>query len=263
MNRSELRYREDQLASVIVDHRHLRTGEKQRVQRALKTSINTVVRSLRHDESWAEYRSQTRSGTSLNCWCRLSPPNPRGTAPDFRSGLSDRYPVGRSAPGDRAWQRHDLLAPIARLAGGRRVGADAPGTSRSFGRSRPDRLEASVSGQREFPGEQERPTTGPNPTARSKAGMKRHVVTDRAGTPPATRLTGANTLDSLVFADLLDDIPPIRQPNGHRRKRPANLHADKGDESPVAAMPSPGAISRFGSPARRSSRVRNSGGIAG
>jgi transposase len=52
-------------------------------------------------------------------------------------------------------------------------------------------------------------------------------VVDRAGTPLAVRLTGANRHDSLVFEDLLDAIPPIRQPNGRRRKRPAKLHADK------------------------------------
>jgi transposase len=36
----------------------------------------------------------------------------------------------------------------------------------------------------------------------------------------------------MVFADLLDAIPPIRQPNGRRRKRPAKLHADKGYDYP-------------------------------
>jgi transposase len=57
-------------------------------------------------------------------------------------------------------------------------------------------------------------------------------VVDRAGTPLAVRLTGANRHDSMVFEDLLDAIPPIRQPNGHRRNRPLKLHADKGYDSP-------------------------------
>jgi len=37
-------------------------------------------------------------------------------------------------------------------------------------------------------------------------------------------LTGANVQDSLVFAALIDGIPPIKRP----RKRPAKRHADKG-----------------------------------
>jgi transposase len=57
-------------------------------------------------------------------------------------------------------------------------------------------------------------------------------VVDRAGIPLATLLTAANRHDSMVFADLLDAIPPIRQPNGRRRKRPAKLHADKGYDYP-------------------------------
>jgi transposase len=36
----------------------------------------------------------------------------------------------------------------------------------------------------------------------------------------------------MVFADLLDAIPPIRQANGRRRKRPAKLHADKAYDIP-------------------------------
>lgn len=52
-------------------------------------------------------------------------------------------------------------------------------------------------------------------------------MVDRAGTPLAVCLTGANRHDSMVFADLIDAIPPIRQPNGRRRRHPAKLHADK------------------------------------
>jgi transposase len=61
---------------------------------------------------------------------------------------------------------------------------------------------------------------------------KRHVVGDRHGLPLASLLTGANRHDSVVFAMLLDTIPPIKQPNGRRRKRPATLHADKADDIP-------------------------------
>ncbi len=52
-------------------------------------------------------------------------------------------------------------------------------------------------------------------------------MVDRAGTPLAFCLTGANRNDTVVFEELIDAIPLIRQPNGHRRKRPDKLHADK------------------------------------
>jgi transposase len=57
-------------------------------------------------------------------------------------------------------------------------------------------------------------------------------VGDRNGIPLATLLTGANRHDSVIFAELLDALPPIRQPNGRRRKRPAKLHADKAYDIP-------------------------------
>jgi len=57
-------------------------------------------------------------------------------------------------------------------------------------------------------------------------------VVERAGIPLAALLTGANRHDSVVFEELLDAIPPIKQANGRRRKRPAKLHADKGYDIP-------------------------------
>jgi hypothetical protein len=53
------------------------------------------------------------------------------------------------------------------------------------------------------------------------------LVVDRHGTPLDLRLTGANRHDSLILAEVLDAIGPILQPNGHRRKRSAKVHADK------------------------------------
>jgi len=58
------------------------------------------------------------------------------------------------------------------------------------------------------------------------------VIGDRGGIPLAVRLTGANRHDSMVFAELIDAVPMIRQPSGQRRKRPAKLHADKAYDSP-------------------------------
>jgi transposase len=57
-------------------------------------------------------------------------------------------------------------------------------------------------------------------------------VTERGGLPLAKLLSGANRHDSVVFEPLLDAIPPIKQPNGHRRKRPAKAHADKAYDIP-------------------------------
>ena len=57
-------------------------------------------------------------------------------------------------------------------------------------------------------------------------------MVDRGGLPLATLLTGANRHESVVFADLLDAIPLIKQANGRRRKRPAKVHADKAYDIP-------------------------------
>ncbi|HYI15355.1 MAG TPA: IS5 family transposase [Thermomicrobiales bacterium] len=76
------------------------------------------------------------------------------------------------------------------------------------------------------------PPTGRDPTNRGKAGTKRHVVSDRHGTPLVCRITGANRSDSRVFEDLIDAIPPILRPSGQRRKRPDKLHGDKAYDIP-------------------------------
>ena len=75
---------------------------------------------------------------------------------------------------------------------------------------------------------------GPNPTDRGKAGTKRHIVVDRAGTPLACILSGANRNDHLVLEAALDAIPPIRRPRGRPRRRPDKLHADKAYDYPAS-----------------------------
>jgi transposase len=57
-------------------------------------------------------------------------------------------------------------------------------------------------------------------------------VVERTGLPLASLLTGANRHDTMVFEALLDAIPPIKQANGRRRKRPAKGHADKAYDIP-------------------------------
>ena len=132
-------------------------------------------------------------------------------------------------------QRHDVLAPPDRLAGGRRGAPAAPdpaGLARRRGR---DRLVAGEPGQRERPGTQGGEHTGPNPTGRGTPGSKRHPVVDRTGVPLAVRLSAANAHDSTLFEPLLDGLPPILGPRGRPgrpRQRPATLHADKASDIP-------------------------------
>jgi transposase len=73
---------------------------------------------------------------------------------------------------------------------------------------------------------------GPNPTDRGKPGTKRHLITERQGIPLTALLTGANRHDSMIFEELIDAVPRLRTPTGHRRKRPAKLHADKAYDIP-------------------------------
>lgn len=70
--------------------------------------------------------------------------------------------------------------------------------------------------QRERTGEKRGPATGPTPTDRAKAGIKRHLVTDARGTPLGLVLTGASCHDSPLMAPALDVIPPVR--SGRRRE---------------------------------------------
>ena len=73
---------------------------------------------------------------------------------------------------------------------------------------------------------------GPNPTDRGKGGTKRHVLTERRGIPLVARITGANRHESVVFEGVIDAVPPIKRPTGHRRRRPDKLHADKAYDIP-------------------------------
>jgi transposase len=78
-------------------------------------------------------------------------------------------------------------------------------------------------GPRHFWGEK----TGPNPTDRGKNGSKRHLITDVDGVPLAIEHTGANVHDSQCAIALVDAVPPIKQPNGHRKRRPRYVLADR------------------------------------
>ncbi len=54
------------------------------------------------------------------------------------------------------------------------------------------------------------------------------MICDANGIPLAVRITAANVADSRMLEEMVDAIPPVRQPVGRPRKRPKKLHADKG-----------------------------------
>ncbi|WP_446692668.1 IS5 family transposase [Saccharothrix mutabilis] len=69
--------------------------------------------------------------------------------------------------------------------------------------------------------------TGPSAVDRGKTGSKIHVLTDRAGLPLVTGVSGAHTHDSQGLKPLVMGIPAILGPHGRRRRRPRKLHGDK------------------------------------
>jgi Transposase DDE domain len=72
---------------------------------------------------------------------------------------------------------------------------------------------------------------GANPVDRGKPGSKILLACDGSGLPLTAAVTAANVNDTLMFAPVLEDIPPIRTPSGRWRTRPGKLDADKGYDS--------------------------------
>ena len=107
------------------------------------------------------------------------------------------------------------------------MGRTGPRVAAPSTRGRPARLEPGLHRQRVPGGQKGSDETGPNPIDRGRLGTKRHLITDRHGTPLAFVLTGANTNDSMPFEELLDSIPSIGGKIGRGRRRPDKLHADK------------------------------------
>jgi len=135
--------------------------------------------------------------------------------------------VGGSPPGTRLRLRHDLLAPIARLARGRRLEALAARVTQSPPRRRADRLEPGRHRRLIGAGKKGGGKTGPNPTDRGKPGTKRHLLCDARGIPLAEFITAANVNEVTLLAELLDAVPPVRGKKGRPRRRPEKLHGDK------------------------------------
>jgi transposase len=53
------------------------------------------------------------------------------------------------------------------------------------------------------------------------------LITDADGVPLAIEHSGANVHDSQVALAVVDAIPSIKQPNGRRKRRPAEILADR------------------------------------
>ena len=135
--------------------------------------------------------------------------------------------MGVSTPGNGLWQRHDLLASFARLAGSGGLAEDMGSSTGRVGAGRCDRLVHFCHGHLFGTGPFWGAKTGPNPTDRGKNGSKRHLIVDGQGTPLAIEHTAANVHDSEMAIALVDGIPAIKQPRGRPRKRPDEVIADR------------------------------------
>jgi transposase len=74
-----------------------------------------------------------------------------------------------------------------------------------------------------------------NPVDWGKPGSKYHLLIDAGGIPLAVGLSAANTHDSQLLEHLVDAVPAVIGPRGRPgrpRRRPAQLHADKGYDYP-------------------------------
>jgi transposase len=133
-----------------------------------------------------------------------------------------------AATGDELRFGDELLAKVARLAGGGHLATDPLRFTRLASALRADRLVA-VGGGRQFGsssfwGQQ----TGPNPTDRAKLGSKRHLICDGRGIPLAIQLTGANRNDSQQALALVDAVPALQGARGRPRYRPDCVLGDRG-----------------------------------
>ena len=129
------------------------------------------------------------------------------------------------------WQRHDLLASLARLAESGSVGQITSFAFRSTRLCRADRLVACLRGCLFGTRAKRGGHTGKNPTDRGKAGSKHHLVTDKNGLPLVAKLSAANCHDTTLFPELIDALPTVAKKRGRPRWKPKKVHADKAYDS--------------------------------
>src|SRR5436309_1812920 len=142
----------------------------------------------------------------------LLPPPPPRTSKGGRPPVGNRDALRATLQRvDR--QRHLVQAARAAAEPAGQAGRGAPGVRR--GRQP---VGAGVKGG---------PHTGPNPTDRSKAGCKRHVLTDAFGVPLVVRTTAANVPDQQQLVPMLEAMPPVRGRRGRPRTKPKAVFADR------------------------------------
>jgi putative transposase len=79
-----------------------------------------------------------------------------------------------------------------------------------------------------------RGASGPNPTDRAKAGVKRSMLTDGNGIPSAVVVDGANRNDDKLLAATLDGIVVARPASGDEEESSEHLCLDAGYDSEAA-----------------------------
>lgn len=139
--------------------------------------------------------------------------------------------LGDVAEGDGLRLRHELLAILARVAGGWRVGSLARSAAHALTRGRQDRFFPRDCRQLQCARDARGKKTGPNPTDRRKAGSKHHLLSDAQGIPLSIILTEANRHDVTQLLPLLDAIPSIAGKPGRPRRKPALVQADRAYDS--------------------------------
>lgn len=115
----------------------------------------------------------------------------------------------------RDWQADGTWAEVHKILLGRMRGADKIDWSRALVDSSSVRAAHGGGG------------TGPSPVDRSKAGSKRHVLTDGHGIHLTSSVTAANRHDVNELAPLYNAVPPVAGKVGRLKKKPAALLGDR------------------------------------
>jgi transposase len=143
----------------------------------------------------------------------------------------NRHSLGRPAPRNGLWVRHDLLATLKRMGAGWGLVKVTRSLANQTPRGRPTRLVTGGGGQHFGASSRGGEKTGPNPTDRAKAGTKHHLITEAQGIPLVALVTGANIADISQLLPLVDALPSLRGQRGRPGRRPKQVLADRGYDS--------------------------------
>lgn len=153
--------------------------------------------------------------------------------------------MGDDIPRNGMRFRRHLLAMAAWLAWSRcleKASSDVTGTP---ARSWTTGLGSCLHGQCLYQGKKRGSAIGPTPTDRGRTGTKRHLLTDRKGTPLAVVLSGANMHDSVPLSVLLDAATPVAGRLGLLASDRVSCTPTRHTTLLVVAVPAVGAIFRL------------------